>query len=179
MKTTTISVKTIMVILLGFLLIGCSAKDGMDGATGPQGPQGEQGEQGEDGNANVIASSWIPEEFVDIAVSASNFTVTDEAFTSEILNSGTVLVYGRDGEFVVPIPVVLNNQTYFFVLPETLGEILFVARTVDDTADFFDLFTDFRYVIIPASNTSAREGERNDFNKMTYYEVMDHFDLAY
>ncbi|AWX44368.1 Collagen alpha-1(I) chain [Flagellimonas maritima] len=158
MKTTQITIKIIIMFLLGVLFIGCSAEDGTDGATGPQGPQGEQGpagpqgdqgdqgEQGEDGNANVIASDWIPEEFSDRFISMTSFGIDDEAFTSEILNSGTVLVYGRDGVFVVPIPVVFDNQTYYFVLPETLGEIRLIARTVDSTPDFFGLFTDFRYI---------------------------------
>lgn len=188
MKTNIISVKTTIIILLGILLVSCSAEDGMDGATGPQGeqgppgPQGEQGEdgiQGEAGNANIIASPWIPEEFSNNSVSYTSFTVTDEAFTSEIINSGTVLVYGRDGVNVVPIPVVFSNKTFYVVFPEILGQITFIARTVDGTPTFFSVFTDFRYVIIPPSNTVGKEGQTMDFNKMSYYEVMDHFGLAY
>lgn len=182
MKTSIISVKTTLVLLLGILLVGCSAEDGMDGATGPQGeqgPPGPQGEQGEASNVNVIASPWIPEEFSNNSVSYTSFTVTDEAFTSEIINSGTVLVYGRDGVNVVPIPVVFSNKTFYAVFPEILGQITFIARTVDGTPTFFSVFTDFRYVIIPSSNTVGKEGQTMDFNKMTYYEVMNHFGLAY
>ena len=191
---TSLFIKTTIIILLASLFIGCSAEDGEQGPTGPQGAQGEQGPQGaqgeqgptgpqgepgEDGNANVIASEWIPEQFSNNIVSYTQFYIEDEAFTSDILNSGTVLVYGRDGASVVPIPVFFNNQTYYFVLPETLGEIIFVARSVDNSTTAFTIFTDFRYVIIPASNTTTKNGQTINFNKMTYYEVMDHFGLSY
>lgn len=191
MKTIRISLKTSMAIFMGIVLIGCSAEDGMDGAPGPQGeqgltgPQGEQGEQGiqgepgEDGNANVIASPWIPEQFSDNSVNYTTFSIADEAFTDEILNSGTVLVYARDGIETVPIPVVFGNQSYYYVLPDTLGEITFIARTVDNTSMVFGALTDFRYVIIPASNIAGKNGEPMDLGKMSYFEVMDHFGLTY
>jgi len=194
MKTSILFIKTTIIILLASLFIGCSAEDGEAGATGPQGeqgptgPQGAQGEQGptgpqgepgEDGNANVIASEWIPEQFSNDVVSYTQFNIEDEAFTSDILNSGTVLVYGRDGVSVVAIPVVFNNQTYYFTVPETLGEIIFIARSVDNSPTAFGVFTDFRYVIIPASSTTTKNGQTMHFNKMTYHEVMDHFGLSY
>jgi len=188
---TSLFIKTTIIILLASLFIGCSAEDGEQGPTGPQGeqgPQGAQGEQGptgpqgepgEDGNANVIASEWIPEQFSNDVVSYTQFNIEDESFTSDILNSGTVLVYGRDGVSVVAIPVVFNNQTYYFTLPETLGEIIFIARSVDNSLTSFGVFTDFRYVIIPDSSTTTKSGQLPNFNKMSYYEVMDHFGLSY
>lgn len=187
------NLKTLLIAVLGIIVLGCSAEDGQDGATGeqgeqgPVGPQGEQGEQGpegpqgepgEDGNTNVIASEWIPEQFSNDIVSYTQFYIEDEAFTIDILNSGTVLVYGRDGASVVPIPVVFNNQTYYFVLPETLGEIIFIARSVDNSLTTFGVFTDFRYLIIPSSGTT-KSAQLLDFSKMSYYEVMDHFGLSY
>tara|TARA_Y100000815_G_scaffold242316_1_gene239144 strand:+ start:191 stop:748 length:558 start_codon:yes stop_codon:yes gene_type:complete len=185
MKNSNLYIKTTLAIFLTTLFIGCSAEDGEQGPTGPQGTQGEQGptgtqgEPGENGNANVIASEWIPEQFSNDIVSYTQFYIEDEAFTSDILNSGTVLVYGRDGVYVVPIPVVFNDQTYYFVLPETLGEIIFIARSVDNSLTSFGVFTDFRYVIIPDSSTTMKDGQTINFNKMTYYEVMDHFGLSY
>ncbi len=185
MNHTKITLKGLIIILFGMLLISCSAEDGANGAIGPQGEQGPAGEDGQDGqdgldgNANVIASAWIPEEFSNNSVSYTSFTVTDEAFTQEISDSGTVLVYGSDGVNTVPVPVVFSNQSYYFVLPDTLGEIIFIARTVDGTSQFFGVFTDFRYVIIPAGNTTSRQARAINFEKMTYYEVMDHFGLEY
>ncbi|MCR9226693.1 MAG: hypothetical protein NXH90_04630 [Flavobacteriaceae bacterium] len=194
MKTFILNLKTILIVVLGVVFIGCSGEDGQDGTMGAQGeqgpigPQGQQGEQGptggqgepgEDGNANVIASPWFPEQFSNNPVSYDQFHIEDEAFTSEILNSGTVLVYGRDGVSTVPIPVVFSNQSYYFVLPDTLGEIIFIARSVDNSLITFGVLTDFRYVIIPANNTTTKNGNIINFNKMSYYEVMDHFGLSY
>ena len=88
MKNLIKNLTGLLVIFIAILLVSCSAEDG---AVGPQ------GEPGQDGNANVIASDWIPEEFDDFSINVTSFSVTDQAFTQEILDSGTVLVYGRGG----------------------------------------------------------------------------------
>ncbi|MAU16793.1 MAG: hypothetical protein CMH46_14790 [Muricauda sp.] len=98
-----------MALLSGVILISCFVEDGMDGAPGPQ---------GEPGNANVMVSPWIPEEFSDDSANYTSFTVTDETFTSEILNSSTVMVYSRAGVTVVPIPVVFSNKPFMWYFPK-------------------------------------------------------------
>ncbi len=176
---------------------GPQGEQGLQGEQGPQGEQGEQGEQGpigptgpvgqdgqngqdgQDGNANVIASDWIPSDFSENTVTFTFFTVEDEVFTQEILDSGTVLAYARDGVSTVPIPVVFDNKSYYFIIPDALGEIRFIGRSVDGSPQSFGVFTDFRYVIIPSNNTRSATAQTIDYKNMTYYQVMDHFGLKY
>src|SRR5690606_27413243 len=96
------------------LLFACSKEDGKDGAVGPMGPQGEQGvagadgeqgvtgadgeqgEQGDTGTANVIFSEWVNTELgASIEAVSSSFTISATNINASMLNSGTILVYGR------------------------------------------------------------------------------------
>ena len=170
MKNLIKNLTGLLVIFIAILLVSCSAEDG---AAGPQ------GEPGQDGNANVIASDWIPEEFDDFSINVTSFSVTDQAFTQEILDSGTVLVYGRGGTSVLPLPIVSLNESYYFGLSVGLNQITFFVESVDGTFETFEMFTDLRYVIIPANNNNLKGKEVINFNQMTYYEVIDHFGFNY
>ena len=157
-------------IFLGALSINCS---GDDGATGPM---------GNDGNANVIASGWIPEEFADFEVGTTVFYVEDEIFTQDILDSAVILVYAKDnnGE-VVQLPFVSGNESYYYSILGTLGEIGFVARIVDGiNNETFELFTHVRYIIIPDTiESSSRQELFHDTDKKTYQQIVKLHGLSY
>ena len=98
MKTImNLSMLTVLV-LVGFLFIGCEGPEGpvgQDGDTGLQGPQGEQGvqgdagEDGQDGNANVTTVSFdISEEF---GVTFIDLSVPE--LTAEFIENHVILGY--------------------------------------------------------------------------------------
>lgn len=170
---------------------GVDGIDGVNGVDGTNGTDGQDGADGEDGNANVIASSWIDSDFSMATTNSTFFNVEDSSFDGTIINSGIVLVYGKQiivpsGDVLVhPIPYESFNESYSFnITPNELngliltsGRIQFTARSVDNTAEVFDRFTQFRYVIVPSSSSSGKSSK--NFENMTYEEVMDHFGFEY
>lgn len=87
------------ILLIGGLLTACS-KDGdigPQGETGPEGDVGPEGPQGQPGTANVIYSEWIDTEFSDpINATGAGFDIEAADITQEILDQGTILVFGRN-----------------------------------------------------------------------------------
>ena len=173
MKTTISNFRHWMMALSAVLVISCSAEDGEDGAIGPQGPQGIQGEAGQDGqngadgNANVVASDWIASAFPTEASSYTTFQINDNSITEEIIETGVVLAFGRQGGGVWSLPDSYDNHTYSFFL--NTGTIDFEAYTLDFSEDQFDRYIEFRYVLIPVSNSSSGKIAKTDYSKMTYY----------
>lgn len=180
-------------LLSGLLLIACS-KDGNDGAIGPQGPQGEQGAtgpagpQGETGTANVIYSDWIPNGFSPGGgLLQKLYTIADVDEINSlnvILETSTVLVYGRGnvllaaGDEVLPLPYhnVSSTERYTYTINES--RIRLVGMTSNVANNDFDLFDDYRYVIIPGGvSRSGKSSNSLDFSKMTYDEVVEHFNI--
>lgn len=192
--------KGTFIIIIGILLISCSAEDGADGAIGPQGEQGLQGEQGpagqngQDGNTNVIVSDWFgPQGQIMVNNSYTIYAEFERDITDidpNILNSGTLLVYARFSDFVpqvwptghialLPLTVSASVQdhhyTYYF--SDTILKIRVRRDPLEESP--FSPSSQFRYVIIPAGNMASTKAQTIDFHKMTYYEVMDHFGLKY
>ncbi|WP_204263103.1 collagen-like protein [Spongiivirga citrea] len=197
MKTINIFQKiTFIYLLIGLVAIGCSPEDGAQGPAGPAGPQGEQGpqgqegtqgEQGESGNANVIVSDWIQNGFSPGGgLLQKVFTLaTDTEITSLNidLDRSTIMVYGRGnvlaimGDEVIPLPYyrAATEDTYSFTFGD--GSLRALGITPNDGTNDFDLFDDYRYVIIPADNSQSGKQTPPDYSKMSYDEIAKFFGI--
>lgn len=170
---------------------GVDGINGVDGVDGADGLDGQNGADGQDGNANVLASSWIDSDFSTASTNSTFFNVEDSSFDGTIINSGVVMVYGKQvivpsgDEQVHPLPHTIFNESYSFnITPNELngliltpGRIQFTARSIDNTAEVFDRFNQFRYVIVPSTSSSGKSSM--NYENMTYEEVMDQFGLDY
>lgn len=201
MKTNVLSIKTVLIMALSMALVtSCSSEDGEDGAAGPQGeqgpagpagPQGEQGaqgEQGEPGTANVIYSDWIASEFGSLAAAEESEQLLVSFSVAEFNNENDVLlVYGRreiniisNEVYQLPFDLISQNEIYRYRLSEGSGfTALYVeALTTDGGTNIFTHFDDYRYVIIPGGvSTSGKSGSGIDFTKMSYEEIVAHFNI--
>ena len=212
MKTMKSTRKFFSLLFVVSLLLACS-KDGEDGAIGPQGPQGEQGpagpagaagedgaqgaqgeqgEQGEPGTANVIYSEWVDTALGNaIAGSSQSFTINAPEIDANILNFGTVLVFGRRLE-ILPGPVVnitvyalpivfgaARQQSYFFVVNNS-NQIMITVQANEEGESVGDgtFLEQYRYVIIPGGvASSGKSFSTADYKNMSYEEVQELFDL--
>ncbi len=204
MKTNVLSIKTVLIMALSMALVtSCSSEDGEDGATGPQGeqgpagpagPQGEQGEQGaqgeqgEPGTANVIYSEWVDTELGNSIVSTSaSFDIEAPEIGPDMLNFGTILVYGRrielpgDGNIVYPLPIVFGaarQQSYYFRAQSDEIIITVVANEEGESVGDGSFLEQYRYVLIPGGvSTSGKLVSDMDLSKMSYEEVIELFNI--
>lgn len=202
MKFTT---RLLAFIFISTMIVSC-AKDGEDGAIGPQGSQGEQGvagiagadgeqgdqgEQGETGTANVIYSDWLDTPIVDndnnIMSPTANGSLDVPGLSQEIVDQGTVLVYGKvsanDNIYALPY---IGNQGVSYYYFFNVEEINIRLTTVDGSNIGEPLFATYRYILIPggveASNgsggLSGGKSSSIDYTKMTYAEVVAHFNIT-
>lgn len=199
-------------LFIACLMVACS-KDGQDGAVGPQGPQGEQGppgaqgepgqdgedgqdgvdgqdgQDGETGTANVIYSSWFDTEIGGaVAGTSAFFDIDFPEGSADIMNNGTVLVFGRRIQIS---PGVVNNIVY--ALPITFGAarqqsyfyqvrngdtIRISVHSLDGSAvDDGDYIGQYRYVVIPGGVPSSGKSSLIDYSKMTYGGIAELFDI--
>lgn len=160
-------------------------QDGADGVNGTDGADGQDGADGADGNANIIVSEWIVTEFSATASSFSSF----EIIPATLNTNGAILVYGRlvsdpGSDFIVPFPYENANERYSYLVDPSEGtfpniqfaDIRFTAHSVDGSDEIFEKISEVRYVNIPPQPSGK---STIDFNKMTYEEVMDHFEMEY
>ena len=194
MKVIKNLIKYPTIVLLSVIIFSCS---GEDGANGPQGPQGEQGLQGDRGSqgdpgdpgdpgtANVIYSDWFNTEFGNnIATSSSSFTVGAPEINANILNFGTILVYGRrvdlvTGNQVYQIPIVFGaarQQSYYFRATGGQIRISVVANEQGQNVGDGAFFVQYRYVIIPGGQSTSGKSV-TDYKNMSYEEVADLFNI--
>lgn len=185
------------ILFIASLFMACS-KDGNDGAIGPQGTQGEQGPagpqgedgadgadgvEGETGTANVIYSPWLDSGFnTPIASPVGSFSIDAPEITQEVIDNGVILVYGKDnGNVIYALPVTLHSsstdEAYYFSFenPGTLE--IHVAEI--NSAFLNEIFIDneFRYVIIPGGSPTSGKSSSVDYSKMTYEEIVKHFNI--
>ncbi|WP_109301561.1 hypothetical protein [Aquimarina sp. AU474] len=187
MKTATIIKKTalmisstrlIIILILSILITSC---EGEDGEIGPEGLQGEQGLPGETGTANVIYSEWIDTEFGD---NITNINVAFEfdapEINTNILNSGTILVYGRtfdttNGVRVYQLPLTVgvgsSRLSYLFIVSTGKIEIRINSSEVIGNNDFIQ---QYRYVIIPGGESATSSVNHS---KMSYQEIANKFTI--
>ncbi len=187
------------------LLIACSADDGDDGAIGPQGPQGEQGppgaqgepgedgqdgeqgEQGETGSANVIYSDWILADYLNPNAVSTNVmglaTLSESEF--DIVND-LVLVYAGNNIFsasyeIFQLPYTHNGNLVFgfgiFGDGDGNSSLQVRVRTIDGSNSNFTFIDYYRYIIIPGGVPVSGKSSSLDYSKMTYEEILDHFNI--
>ena len=193
--TTKFTTSLFTIIFIASLLIACS-KDGQDGAIGPQGTQGEQGaageegpkgDQGETGTANIIYSDWIPTNYVLSGVQSDNLMGL-EVFNASELNPLTdvVLVYGQRNtddltNGIYPLPYILSSQNeyYGFGLFEVTGGTGLQVRVsnTENGTNLFTFFTEYRFVIIPGGVSASGKSVKKNYEKMTYQEIITHFNI--
>lgn len=173
-------------LIISVGLISC----GEDGAPGPKGPQGEQGiagekgdkgdqgDSGEPGTPNVIFSEWIATRFATTATDFTIFGINDSVFTQEAANSAVILVYARwsGSLIVVPLPITINNRSYYYSLDPSLNLLSLIGLSVDFSNEFFGDFSAVRYVIIPGG-IPANGGRQLDYKSMSYDEIKTLFNI--
>ena len=184
--------KSIFLLLLVSLII-TSCKKGDIGPQGPQGAAGTAGPQGPAGTANVIYSNWFtPSSYTKdtiYGVWGFSYTTTSEPkITQDILDKGTVIVYGKLNGYntsiwptgtvgILPISIVYQlGATWYADRWEptvTVGSIK--VRFTNDHNYYTGISNahSFRYVIIPGgvNNTSS-------INLNNYAEVKKAFHIA-
>ena len=79
---------------------GAQGEQGEQGPKGDKGDQGEQGSQGNTGTANVIYSGWISTDLPNpITTSGAGFDIDALDLTKDIIDRGTVMIFGRNLTF--------------------------------------------------------------------------------
>ncbi|MFM9989718.1 hypothetical protein [Flavobacterium sp.] len=156
---------SIRVLAVTLIFISCSKPE--DGAAGPT------------GTANVIYSNWASAPVATATtIDGTNGNTTSIAATQlsqEILDKGTVLVYGKFSTTVFPLPYVstaggsANTLTYF---PELNNIKLFRFKHDGSGGVSISTSVQFRYILIPGGTPVATGKQAQpDFKKMSYAEV--------
>jgi len=175
MKQKQILLLAMAFLSVGVLFISCSKQGpvGPTGATGAQGPVGPAGPKGDTGTANVLYSAWFtPPSYTKdtvYGIYGFNYNKPVSALTQNILDNGTILVFGKlDGyvtsiwpagqiaQMPITITYLLGSTIYYdtWSALATLGNIR--IRFVDDK-NFYGSISNshqFRYIIIPGGVSS-------------------------
>lgn len=193
MKTMKFTKQLFSLLFISSLLFACSKDDGQDGATGPAGPQGEQGiagpegSQGETGTANVIYSDWVLAEYALPGAQAENFmglaTLSESDFN---IGSDLLLVYAGNNIFsdsfeIFQLPYIHNQNLQFgFGLFGTgAGNntgLRIQVSTLDGSDSNFTFIDRYRYIIVPGGISTSGKSTL-DYTKMTYEEIISHFNI--
>ncbi|MEO9893630.1 collagen-like protein [Aurantibacter sp.] len=207
METCNVTKQLLSVLFIATLFVACSKDDGTDGAVGPQGPQGEQGIAGTDGEdgvdgedgadgtdgadgatgtANVIYSEWFDSQFQENIESSSSFFEIDfPEGNTQIMNYGVILVFGRQ---IVPTPPNIINALYQLpIAGKELkynmlvinGDLIRIVILTQDGSDIGtrDTIQQYRYVVIPGGIASSGKSISEDYTKMSYEEICNHFNI--
>lgn len=185
------------ILFIASLLLACSkdGEDGQDGATGPQGPVGQDGingadgQDGEPGTANVIYSDWFPTEFGNnIATFREHFSIDFPEGSSGIIDTGTLLMYGRVTPtvpvnavpilFQLPVTRIGAQQHYWYNTTNANTEITICVQTLDGSnVGPGDWLEDYRYIVIPGGMASSGKSALLEYSKMSYEEIAELFNI--
>ncbi len=178
---------------------GPQGEKGAQGEQGEQGPEGEQGEQGEQGDqgpkgntgtANVIYSGWIPTEFPNnITTPGAGFDIDALDLTKDIMDKGTVMVFGRNltifgfDYFALPF-ITSGNQHNFRIEREKVLRITAATLSGAQNSQVGNpFFEDYRYVIVPGGRPATtgpvigNVAKALTYTKMSYKELVQHFKI--
>jgi hypothetical protein len=170
------------------------ASCGKDGAVGPQGPAGPAGPAGTTGvagptgatgTANVIYSAWTTPstytkttQFGTVEFSAN---ITASKITQDILDNGTVLVFGKlDGytttiwptNQVAQLPIVINYQSGSTAEIDTwsalvtLGNVQIALENNTNIYGSISNLHQFRYIIIPGGVQTLGSINPKNYNEV-------------
>ena len=171
---------------------GENGTNGTDGTNGTNGENGTDGTNGEDGNANVISSEWfrpIGQTFVTNGyTSYAEFNVDISGVDPNLLNNGTILVFAQFYSFVeqvyppghisaLPLTISGGTTDHIFTYYFNVDNLKIRYRQVGPAPTWsFNTLSQFRYVVIPSSSMTGKSAQLN-FEKMSYNEVMNHFNI--
>ena len=162
---------TIAILAIAIFSISCSKPE--DGAIGPVGATG---------TANVMYSNWASAPTATATtIDGTNGNTTSIAATQlsqEILDKGTVLVYGKFSSTIFPLPYVSyaggspNTLTFF---PELNNIKLFRFKHDGSGGVSIPTSLQFRYILIPGG-VSAKTSQPN-YKLMSYSEVCQQLNI--
>lgn len=167
--------KLISLFFISTLLFACSKEEG------PEGPKGDTG------SANVIYSDWFDTQLSNSIVTVSaSFTVDEPLIDSNIMNSGTVLVYGKRDDIVAvtvvyQLPIVFGasrQQSFYYRVESEKIRITVAANDQGGSAGEGDFIEQYRYIIIPGG-VSVNDKSAQNFSSMSYQEIVDYFNIPY
>jgi len=145
--------KITALLVISVFIFSCEADKG---DIGPRGEIGPKGDSGEKGISNIIYSDWVDTEFkADINSTAAFFRIDAPEITPEILNSGTVLIYGDSGNSIgqsittLPITLGFSGTFHNFYFTVRNGEISILINSTQNIGNGGAAFSRYRYVIIP------------------------------
>lgn len=184
----------LLLVLLAISLLLFAQSCGKDGAVGPQGPigatgptgaTGQNGPTGATGTANVIYSAWItPSSYTQNTVLSTvhfDASISASAITQDVLDKGTVLVYGKlDGYTTViwptaqvgQLPIVLTYQLSSTVYTDTWSANVTLGSIQIDFVDNLNYYSSisnlhqFRYVIIPGGVQTLGSINPKNYNQL-------------
>lgn len=180
-----ILIRVFVVAFISLLAVSCQKGDtGPAGVAGPAGPTGAAGAQGPAGTANVTYSNWFaPTTYIKDTVFGTWGFYHDEAasaITQAVLDSGTVITFGKLDGYVTSIwptnqvealPIVItymdgsspNIDTWQALL--TPGNLRIQLQSSLNAYGGISTAHQFRYVIIPGASkviaTSVQPGLRS------------------
>ena len=190
----------LLLVLMAISLLLFAQSCGKDGAVGPQGPigatgptgtTGQTGPTGATGTANVIYSDWVtPASYTQNTIFGTvhfDASITASAITQDILDKGTVLVYGKLDGYTTTIwptaqvgqlPIALTYQLSSTTYTDTWSAEATVGSIQIDFVDNLNYYTSisnlhqFRYVIIPGGVHTL-----GSINPKNYNEIKQAFHL--
>lgn len=168
------NLKTLFAItIFSVLSISCSKPE--NGAIGPQ---------GEKGTANVIYSNWASAPVATATIidgtSGNTTSITAPLLSQEILDKGTVLVYGKFSSSIFPLPYVsfaggiANTLTFF---PELNNIKLFRFKHDGSGGVGIPTSLQFRYILIPGGVSVSAKTSQPNYKGMTYAEVCQQLNI--
>lgn len=193
----------LLLVLMAASLLLFAQSCGKNGAVGPQGPvgatgptgatgqAGQTGPTGATGTANVIYSDWVtPSAYSQNTIFGTvhfDASITASAITQDVLDKGTVLVYGKlDGYTptiwpaaqVGQLPIVVTYQLSSVTYTDTWSANVTLGNIQIDFVDNLNFYTgisnahQFRYVIIPGGVHTL-----GSLNPKNYNDIKNAFHL--
>jgi hypothetical protein len=177
------SISKIKYVVLAFLVafsFSCSTEDGEDGAPGPAGPAGT------DGNANVIVKTVVPDPGPSLSWTAGTylgqtsnmFEISDMDITQDVLDSSIILVqfqlFGEDIWYPMTYSYVYSGGVGGEIVTFTYGLNNLTIYAFSDSGALNAGITKVKYFIIDSSNNRI---QNIDYTKMSYEELIEHFNI--
>lgn len=188
-KITLSNSKYFLLVLFVAFSFACSPEDGKDGAQGPTGAAGTDGQDGQNGNANVVNSGWLDANWNRVNLPTLKvMRIKPEEIDLDynvLRDESLILIYmqqtGTTTLSTLPGSAGWSNVIYSYTFgdidPDYSGILIRIKSTngieITEGQSSASRGVRFRYVIIP----SAFETNSLDYSKITYEEVMNHFDL--
>jgi len=165
----------IAIIVASLLIVSCKKGDtGPAGTTGPAGPAGPAGVAGPIGTADVIYSAWFtPATYTKdtvFGIWGFNYTKATTDITQNILDSGTVITFGKltgyvtnvwptnqVGQLPINIDYLIGSGTNIDTWSASMSVGNLKIRLVSSMNAYSSISNlhQFRYVIIPGGKKST------------------------